>query len=1081
MRPGLATGLIALALSVPGLSQAATCTIWPQNATRTPGQSVPWSYSASGISSPSRLWTFEGGNPPSSTSSSRTVTYANSGTFATRLRLTRGSTVVDCSTAVTVATPDTQAPTVPGGLAAKTVGSTQIDLSWSASTDNVGVTGYRLERCAGATCTGFTQIAAPSGTSHSDTGLAVGTYRYRVRAADAKGNLSGYSTIASATLQAADTTAPKVSIGSAAVNPLIPPQTVTLAADASDDRGVTRVEFYDGATLIATDTAAPYSYAWSVTAAAGGSHIWTARAYDAASNKTTSNQLRLIVMKPVPNVSINSTSENSQGQVATAVPEQPILANSASTAYTVLAINDLGMHCGDFDTRVASILPPFQVLLGQVVQKGGTGTTHLNPAGVDLYYSAASNANDPILASGTPLEFKGDLSTYKTNFWDTVAKGAYDPFYPATNPFTGAALTPLAGPPFNVTVDTGLPVPNVEDLYIGPDRIVDRAGVSSDGFLSAVLHAMPGTTNPYAVNVPQLAQEHYENKPFFVNFPFGYVADKVNWYEGAGVPFAAFDDVGRANPYPMVRVQAKSGGNVVATVDTVLPISGEASCANCHADPADVQGSRSSTPTDRLRTAKLPVATSLDDPDPDMPNLVSVEYASDINVLRLHDLKHGASYVKTSCNAAGSSCLADPAKKDPCTIGGTAGPNGSASCLTNKALVQNKPVVCQVCHYTPALDLAQFGPVAGPPGSLANGRNQVAHKSNSNVMHSHHGSLAGNLFPTIPAPQQDPSTGAIVNQNARVTALENSCYQCHPGKNTKCLRGAMFNGGMLCSDCHGSMAQVGNDFSKNVSPSNPGAFLLAKDFYTNPNTPRVPWANEPGCGSCHTGDAASNMASAPGVLKNLKDIAGNTDEIRLRQAFVTGDAKATPIVPTNKRFAEPVVSATFVGDPTKPETAFPNPGAGNPKLYRVSTGHGGVMCEGCHGATHAEWPNGNPSANDNVTAKQLQGHTGAIVECGTCHTTTALPSNTQGGPHGMHLVNDSRWWSQSHKDAAKAENRKPNGGSCGACHGIDHKGTVLSRTPVDRTWRVESSNRPVAAGEPVGCDVCHSLSKSFGN
>ena len=135
------------------------------------------------------------------------------------------------------------------------------------------------------------------------------------------------------------------------------------------------------------------------------------------------------------------------------------------------------------------------------------------------------------------------------------------------------------------------------------------------------------------------------------------------------IPFAAFDDFGRENPYPMVRVQAKNAtGTVLSTVDTVLPISGEASCTNCHSDPTDVQNSRTSTPTNTLLTAGLPVATSLDDPDTSMPTRVSVEYAADINVLRLHDLKHGANYVKTSCNAAGANCLADAAKKDTCTI-----------------------------------------------------------------------------------------------------------------------------------------------------------------------------------------------------------------------------------------------------------------------------------------------------------------------------------------------------------------------------------------------------------------------------
>jgi hypothetical protein len=66
------------------------------------------------------------------------------------------------------------------------------------------VTGYRVERCQGTGCTNFSQVASPTATSYSDTGLSPSTtYRYRVRAADAVGNLSAYSTVAEATTGAA--------------------------------------------------------------------------------------------------------------------------------------------------------------------------------------------------------------------------------------------------------------------------------------------------------------------------------------------------------------------------------------------------------------------------------------------------------------------------------------------------------------------------------------------------------------------------------------------------------------------------------------------------------------------------------------------------------------------------------------------------------------------------------------------------------------------------------------------------------------------------------------------------------------
>ena len=107
---------------------------------------------------------------------------------------------------------DTQAPTVPSNPAAAANGSSAINLNWTTSTDNVGVAGYRVERCLGASCTSFAQVATPTGTSFADSGLTAGTsYRYRLRAVDAAGNLSGYSTVASAsTTVATDTQAPTV-------------------------------------------------------------------------------------------------------------------------------------------------------------------------------------------------------------------------------------------------------------------------------------------------------------------------------------------------------------------------------------------------------------------------------------------------------------------------------------------------------------------------------------------------------------------------------------------------------------------------------------------------------------------------------------------------------------------------------------------------------------------------------------------------------------------------------------------------------------------------------------------------------
>ena len=93
-------------------------------------------------------------------------------------------------------------PTTPGNLTAAAASVSQISLSWTPSTSSVGIANYLVERCQGAGCTNFAQIATPAGTTYNDTGLASNTtYSYRVRATDAAGNLSQYSNVANATTQ----------------------------------------------------------------------------------------------------------------------------------------------------------------------------------------------------------------------------------------------------------------------------------------------------------------------------------------------------------------------------------------------------------------------------------------------------------------------------------------------------------------------------------------------------------------------------------------------------------------------------------------------------------------------------------------------------------------------------------------------------------------------------------------------------------------------------------------------------------------------------------------------------------------
>ena len=181
-------------------------------------------------------------------------------------------------------------------------------------------------------------------------------------------------------------------------------------------------------------------------------------------------------------------------------------------------------------------------------------------------------------------------------------------------------------------------------------------------------------------------------------------------------------------------------------------------------------------------------------------------------------------------------------------------------------LVNSKPVLCASCHYSYALDLGQQGPV-GP---------QLINPTMSEATHGYHASRITTA----------PASG-------------NTCFYCHPGEITQCMRGAMETAGIACMDCHGNMYAVGR-------------------------SGRRAWIDLPRCESCHTGDAVSNI--------------GN--QIIGRTTYTDSPDVATFIIATNKRFAEQTDT-----------------------LFRNSLGHNGVACESCHGSPHAIWPSRETNDN----------------------------------------------------------------------------------------------------------------------
>jgi hypothetical protein len=174
------------------------------------------------------------------------------------------------------------------------------------------------------------------------------------------------------------------------------------------------------------------------------------------------------------------------------------------------------------------------------------------------------------------------------------------------------------------------------------------------------------------------------------------------------------------------------------------------------------------TSTNAAEIAARPAAGWINDPDP--------EKDWKKNILRLHDEKKFADTVN-----------------QPLYVKALAQVGYSASGLLATATA-GKPVLCAACHSSNAL---QTSGVAGV-------------RALTHALHSQHATV------------KDPATQAALGDATN----RSSCYTCHPGSVTQCLRGAMSTQSMSCQSCHGTMAQVGN-------------------------TARAGWFNEPNCQSCH--------------------------------------------------------------------------------------------------------------------------------------------------------------------------------------------------------------------------------------
>jgi chitodextrinase len=171
-------------------------------------------------------------------------------------------------------TSDTTPPSVPANLSATAVSQSQINLSWSPSTDNVGVAGYQVFRNG-------TELGTTTATSYMDVNLAASTtYSYTVTAFDAAGNVSAQSTVAVATTSSTDTQPPSAPTNLTGTSTL--PTQANLSWSASTDNvGVAGYHVLRNGTQVGTTSATSYA---DTGLAASTKYTYTVTAFDAAGN-----------------------------------------------------------------------------------------------------------------------------------------------------------------------------------------------------------------------------------------------------------------------------------------------------------------------------------------------------------------------------------------------------------------------------------------------------------------------------------------------------------------------------------------------------------------------------------------------------------------------------------------------------------------------------------------------------------------------------------------------------------------------------------------------------------------------------
>jgi hypothetical protein len=256
------------------------------------------------------LWTKNSGGAATITSPNAvvtTITGLAQGPYIFQLRVTDngGLFATDTVTVNVNQFVDTQSPTVSitSPTSGQTVSLTQVITV--NSSDNVGVDHidyYRNPTSGNPILLGSGNPSSNFSYSWNTTTVPNGTHSLTAKAYDAAGNSTISApvsvTVANTVLPAPDSTPPTVSLISPTSGQTLS-SVVTVSANATDNIGVTKVDFYRGTTLITTDTTSPWAITWDTSSVSDGTYSLLAKAYDAAGNVGVSSTISVAVLNTI--------------------------------------------------------------------------------------------------------------------------------------------------------------------------------------------------------------------------------------------------------------------------------------------------------------------------------------------------------------------------------------------------------------------------------------------------------------------------------------------------------------------------------------------------------------------------------------------------------------------------------------------------------------------------------------------------------------------------------------------------------------------------------------------------------------